>query len=85
MHFNVFVNIILQHFLPNEDDWSSLRSRMEIITQRILQTNFDVFSTADIEMHIKHQYSKESILISEIVRNHYIFYFFWLTRKRGRQ
>jgi hypothetical protein len=40
-------------FLPNKDDWSSLRSRMEILTQRILQKNVDVFITADIEMHIQ--------------------------------
>jgi hypothetical protein len=52
---------------------------MDIITQRILQTHFDVFSTADIEMH-----SKESILKSEIVRNHYvIFDFFGLPIKVG--
>jgi hypothetical protein len=56
---------------------------MEILTQRILQKNFDVFSTADIEMHIKHQYSKKSILKSEIVRNHYIFDFFGLPIKGG--
>jgi hypothetical protein len=52
---------------------------MEIIAPRILQTHFDVFSTADIEMH-----SKESILKSEIIRNHYfIFDFFGLPIKGG--
>ena len=51
---------------------------MEIIAPRILQTHFDVFSTADIEMH-----SKESILKSEIIRNHYFIFDFLAYLSKG--
>jgi hypothetical protein len=43
---------------------------MEILTQRILQKNCDVFSTADIEMHIKHQYSKDIVVSPTLLSVH---------------
>ena len=57
-------------FLPSEDDYKSLRSRMEILVGRILVKHLGHFKehySSFSEEHIKHPYWKESCKRSELV------------------
>ncbi len=59
----------LDVWLPQPDDYASLRYRMEVLVQRILVDEVPFFKTyADVLVrHIPHKYTKEMAEVSTIV------------------
>ena len=53
--------------VPSQEDFESLKKRMEGIAERILADNMECFTDVKVEQHIPHQYSEEANQKSEIV------------------
>ncbi|XP_060570794.1 uncharacterized protein LOC132729065 [Ruditapes philippinarum] len=58
-------SIDLKNFLPSDDDWKQLQTRMEVIVQRILTNVLDL--DLPVEQHISHKFSNESAGKSQVV------------------
>ena len=64
-------DIPLAAYLPNADDYESLRQRMEIVVSRILQHHVPFFAShcsSAVIHHIPHEFTDKSALKSELVR-----------------
>lgn len=64
---------LVQKFLPNEEDFRSLKNRMKIVVKRIITDNISVFQDIIIPEHVPHKHSKESKLKSTIVSINLLF------------
>ncbi|XP_052217447.1 uncharacterized protein LOC127835183 [Dreissena polymorpha] len=58
-------SIDLKTFLPSDEDWKQLRSRMELIVARTLASILDL--DIPVQQHLPHKYSTESAKKSEVV------------------
>ncbi|XP_060605758.1 uncharacterized protein LOC132758221 [Ruditapes philippinarum] len=58
-------SIDLKNFLPSDDDWKQLQTRMEVIVERMLKNVLDL--DLPVEQHISHKYSNESAGKSQVV------------------
>lgn len=72
-------DIPISTFLPDDDDWSRLTERMNVLVQRILVKSIPNLAGKKEEVcwHIPHQYSEESSKKSEIVSvaSHALFHY----------
>jgi len=63
----VCVYVQCQVYLPNSDDYASLRERMATIVSRLLVQHLSFFSRQQVTKHIVHVLTAESALKSELV------------------
>ena len=59
--------IPLSVYLPKVDDYSTVRQRMIVIVSRILEHHLAHFRGQPVVSHIKHRYSSQSAMKSELV------------------